>query len=208
VWRDRHDQPQGDSRLAQRERNRDAARGQLGTVQRSQLARASRGGRPLMRPQQGWSSRSGCAEAGRGGRDPRCPRERYRGIRPRYRQNFAEKILSNLFAYQKTALTPFRRLVALNPATSACRSRGALGELVARAAGRRVVAERRSYRRGMAGLDRPDRIEPPVAGGKPAGDHADRSGAGAERRPRRRRLRENRTPRPAVGTPWRLRTHY
>jgi hypothetical protein len=104
-----------------------------------------------------WSGHSRRAEAGWGGRDPRCPRERYRGIRPRYRQNFAEKILSNLFAYQKTALTPFRRLVALNPATSACRSRGALGELVARAAGRRVVAERRSYRRGMAGLDRPDR---------------------------------------------------
>jgi len=68
-----------------------------------------------MRSQQGWSSRSGCAEAVRGGRDPRCPRERYRGIRLRYRQNFAEKILSNLFAYQKTALTPFRRLVAIEP---------------------------------------------------------------------------------------------
>jgi hypothetical protein len=48
-----------------------------------------------MRPQEGWSSRSGRAEAGGGGRDSRCPRERYRGIRPRYRQNFAEKILSN-----------------------------------------------------------------------------------------------------------------
>ena len=62
-----------------------------------------------------WSGRSRRAEAGWGGRDPRCPRERYRGIRPRYRQNFAEKILSNLFAYQKTALTPFRRLVAIEP---------------------------------------------------------------------------------------------
>jgi hypothetical protein len=66
-----------------------------------------------MRSQQGWSSRSGRAEAGGGGRDPRCPRERYRGIRPRYRQNFAEKILSNLFAYQKTPLTRFRRFVVL-----------------------------------------------------------------------------------------------
>ena len=68
-----------------------------------------------MRSQQGWSSRSGHAEARRGGRDPRCPRKRYRGIRSRYRQYFAEKILSNLFAYQKTALTPFRQLVALDP---------------------------------------------------------------------------------------------
>jgi hypothetical protein len=67
-----------------------------------------------MRPQQGWSSRSGCAEAGRGGRDPRCPRERYRGIRPLYRQNFAEKILANIFASQKTAARQFRRLVALD----------------------------------------------------------------------------------------------
>jgi hypothetical protein len=71
-----------------------------------------------MRSQQGWSSRSGHAEARRGGRDPRCPRERYRGIRPRHRQNIAEKILSNLFAYQKTALTRSGGWPHSTPATS------------------------------------------------------------------------------------------
>jgi hypothetical protein len=124
-----------------------------------------------MRPEQGWSSRSGHAEAGGGGRDPRCPRERYRGIRPRYRQNFAEKILSNLFAYQKTALTRFRRLVALDPRRPpACRSRGALGENWQRARQAGVLSLNNMRREGgwpASNDPTSDSIEPPVAENRP-----------------------------------------
>ena len=91
-----------------------------------------------MRPEQGWSSRSGRAEAGGGGRDPRCPRERYRGIRPAIAK-ILQKKFSAIYLVSRDGIDSGGRSRS-NPATSYVPIPRRTRELAECAPGQRAVA--------------------------------------------------------------------